>query len=116
MNKQRSYISFFLIPVQCFMYFFSTMPEIHINGRSSSQNSSLQIDDFGTSYVTSSSLLVTTESYNSTIAISSPTNTFDSDSSFCGLIPLIVYFCFTLVILIAFAICLAKRRQQPTTQ
>lgn len=91
------------------------MPEIHINGRPSSHNSSLEIDDLGTSYVTSSGLLVTTESYNSTIAISSPTNTFDSDSSFCGIALLIVLFCFALVIMIAIAICLAKKRQKPTT-
>lgn len=76
--------------------FFSTMPEIHINGRSSRQNPSLEIDDFGTSYVTSSGLLVTTESCNSTIANSSPTNTLVSESSFCGIVPLIVFFVFVL--------------------
>lgn len=75
-----------------FLCIFSTMPEIYINGRSSSHNSSLEIDDFGTSYVTSSGLLVTTESCNSTIANSSPTNTLVSESSFCGIVPLIVFF------------------------
>lgn len=96
--------------------FFSTMPEIHINGRSSSHNSSLEIDDFGTSYVTSSGQLVTTESYISTIVISSATNTSYSDSFFGGIVLLILYFCFVLVIMIIIAICLSKRRQQPTTQ
>lgn len=99
-----------------FLCIFSTMPEIYINGRSSSHNSSLEIDDFGTSYDTSSGLLFTAELYNSTTAISSPTNTLDSDSSFCGIVPLIVFFCFALVIMIGIAICLAKRRQKPTTQ
>lgn len=68
------------------------MPEIYINGRSSSHNSCLEIDEFGTSYVTSTGLLVTAESFNSTIAFSSPTNTLDSESSFCGIVQLIVVF------------------------
>lgn len=94
------------------------MPEIYINGQSSSHNSCLEIDEFGTSYVTSTGLLVTAESFNSTIAFSSPTNTLDSESSFCGIVQLIVVFflCFALVIMIGIAICLAKRRQKPTTQ
>lgn len=68
------------------------MPEIYINGRSSSHNSCLEIDEFGTSYVISTGLLVTAESFNSTIAFSSPTNTLDSESSFCGIVQLIVVF------------------------
>lgn len=82
------------------------MPEIHINGRFSSHNSSLE---------TSSGLLVTAESYNSTIAVSTPTNTMDHDTSSCGIVSLIMYFCFALVIMIAIAFCLAKKRQKPTT-
>lgn len=92
------------------------MPEIYINGRSSSHNSSLEIDDFETSIVTNSGLSVTAESYNSTIAISTPTSTLDSYSSVCGIVPLIVFFCIALVIMIALAIRLAKRRQKPTTE
>lgn len=90
------------------------MPEIYINGRSSNHNSSLEIEDFGTSI--NSGLSVTADSYNSTIAIGTPTSTLDSDSSVCGIVSLIVFFCFVLVIMIALAICLAKRRQKPTTE
>lgn len=92
------------------------MPEIYINGRSSSHNSSLEIDDFGTSIVTNSGLSVIAESYNLTIAISTPTSTLDFDSSVCGIVTLIVFFCFALIIMIALAIRLAKRRQKPTTE
>lgn len=70
------------------------MPEIYINGRSSSHNSSLEIDDFGTSNVTNSGLSVIAESYNLTIAISTPTSTLDFDSSVCGIVTLIVFFLF----------------------
>lgn len=82
------------------------MPEIYINGRSSNHNSSLEIED------TNSGLSVTVDSYNSTIAIGTPTGTLDSDSSVCGIVSLIVFFCFALVIMIALAICLAKRRKK----
>lgn len=92
------------------------MPGIYINGRSSIHNFSLEIEDFGTSIVTNSGLSVTAESYNSTIAIITPANTLDSDSSVCGIVTLIVFFCFALVIMIALAIFLAKRRQNPITE
>lgn len=84
------------------------MPGI-INGRSSIHNFSLEIEDFGTSIVTNSGLSVTTESYNSTIAISTHTSTLHSDSSVCEIVTLIVFFCFALVIMIALAIFLVKR-------
>lgn len=92
------------------------MPEIYINGRSSGHNSSMEIEDFGTSIVTNSGLSVTADSYNSTIAIGTTTSTLDSDSSVCGMVSLIVFFCFALVIMIALAICLAKRRKKTTTE
>lgn len=50
----------------CLIFIFSTMFKIHINGRSSSHNSSQELDELGTSYDTSSSLMVTGRS---TIAI-----------------------------------------------
>lgn len=92
------------------------MPEIHINGRSSSHDSSLEIDNLGTSYDTSSGLLVTAQSCNSHNAISTPTNTMDHDTLFCRIGPLIIYFCFALVIIIGIVFCLAKNRQKPKTQ
>lgn len=97
---------------RCVLSIFSTMSEIYINGRSSSHNSSLEIWDFGTSIVTNSGLLVTAESYNSTIAIITPANTLDSDSSFCGLFTdCVVLFCIGFVITIA--IFLAMRIKRP---
>lgn len=95
-------------------FFFRTMPEIHINGRSS--NSSLELDELGTSYVTGSSLLVPAESYNLSIAISTTTNTMDTGNSFCGIVFLTICFCFALVILIAIGICLVRKRKIMKTQ
>lgn len=92
------------------------MPEIYINGRSSSHNSSLETEDFETRYATSHGLSVTAESYNSTISIRSPANILDSDASFCGIVPLIVLCCFALVFVITIAIFLARRRQRPKTR
>lgn len=98
-------------------YVFSTMPEMHINGRSSSHNSSLEIDNIGTSYATSPGSLVTEESYNSTIAINTPTNTMDHHTSLCGIVPLILFFgLIALVIMIATVFFLAKKRQRPKSQ
>lgn len=100
------YFLFFLI--------FRTMPEIHIDGRSS--NSSLELDELGTSYVTGSSLLVPAESYNLSIAISTTTNTMDTGNSFCGIVFLIICFCFALVIMIAIGIWLVRKRKIMKTQ
>lgn len=72
-----------------FFFIFRTMPKIHINGRSS--NSSLELDELGTSYVTGSSLLVPAESYNLSIAISTTTNTMDTGNSFCGYLFLLCF-------------------------
>lgn len=91
------------------------MPEIHIDGRSSSHNFSLKLDDFGTSNDNRSGILVTADSYNSTIAISTPTNIMDHGTLFCGIVPMIVYFCLALIIMIAIAFCVAKKGQKPTT-
>lgn len=93
------------------------MPEIHINGRPSSHNSSLKIDDLGTTQDTSSGLFVTEDSYNSTIAINTPTNTMDQHTSLCETVSLIMYFCLiVLAIMIATVFYLAKKRQRPKTQ
>lgn len=73
------------------------MPKIHINGRSSSHNSSQELDELGTSYDTSSSLMVTGRS---TIAIITPTNTMYSEYSFCAIVLLIICGWFALVIMI----------------
>lgn len=92
------------------------MPEIQINGRSSSHNSSLELDEFGTSYDTSSSLMVTVRSQNSTISISTPTNTMDSENSFNGIVLLITCFWFALVFMIAIGVWLVRKRQMIKTQ
>lgn len=97
-----------------FFFIFRTMPEIHINGRSS--NSSLELDELGTSYVTGSSLLVPPESYNLSTAISTPTNTMDTGNSFCGIVFLIICFWFALVIMIAIGIWLVRKRKKRKTQ
>lgn len=87
------------------------MPELHINGRFPYQNSSLETDDFEASYDTSSSLMVTGRSHNSTIAISITANTLDSENPFCGIDFFIVFLCFALVIIIASGIWLVRKRQ-----
>lgn len=93
------------------------MPEIHINGLPSSHTASPEIDDFGTSYDSSTGVLVTVESNNSTIAIGTPINTMDQDTTCCGIGLLIVYFCLiSLVIIIAIVFFLAKIRQRPKSQ
>lgn len=92
------------------------MPEMHINGRSSIHNSSIKIDDLGTTQDTSSGSLVTADSYNSTIAINTPTNTLDHHNLLCGVVPLFVYICLAFLIMITIALCLAKKRKKSTTQ
>lgn len=70
------------------------MPELHINGRSTYHNFSLEKNANGASYDTSSSLLVTGLSQNSTIALSTTTNTMDSENSACGIVSFfILFFC-----------------------
>lgn len=94
------------------------MPEMHIDGLSSSHTASPEIDDFGTSYDSSTGVLVTVvESNNSTIAISTPINTMDQDTTCCEIGLLIVYFCLiALVIMIATVFFLAKIRQRPKSK
>lgn len=92
-------------------FLFSTMPEIHINGRFPYHNFSLETDDFKASYDTSSSLMVTGRSHNLTIAISTTTNTLESENSFCGIDFFIVFLCFALVIIIAGGIWLVRKRR-----
>lgn len=93
------------------MYFQQNARNIYL-WSSSSHNFSLKLDDFGTSYDNRSGLLVTAESYNWTIAISTPTNTLDYGTLFCGIVPMIVYFCLALIIMIAIAFCVAKKQQK----
>lgn len=94
------------------------MPEMHIDGLSSSHTASPEIDDFGTSYDSSTGVLVTVvESNNSTIAISTPINTMDQDTTCCEIGLLIVYLCLiALVIMIATVFFLAKIRQRPKSK
>lgn len=91
------------------------MPEMHINGRSSSHNASLEIDNFGISYATCTSpgSLVTADSYISTIAINTPTNTMDHHTSLYGVVPLFLFFgLMALVIMIATVVFLAKKDRE----
>lgn len=92
------------------------MPEIHINGRSSSPNLSMETDVFETSYNTSSKVLVTGRSQNSTIATSTSTNIMDSENSFCGIVFLFFCFCFAMVILIVIGVWLVRKRKIMKTQ
>lgn len=72
--------------------FSRTMPELHINGRSTYHKFSLENNANGTSYDTSSSLLVTGLSLNSTIALSTTKNTMDSENSACGIVSFFILF------------------------
>lgn len=87
------------------------MPEMHIDGLSSSHTASPEIDDFGTSYDSSTGVLVTVQSNNSTIAI------MDQDTTCCGVGLLIVYFCLIALVIMIVTVCFfAKKRQRPMTQ
>lgn len=91
---------------------FSTMPELHINGRILYHNSSLEKNAIGASYDTSSSLMFTGRSHNSTIAISTTPNSMDTENSFCGIVFSIFCFCLALVIIISIGMCLIRKRQK----
>lgn len=99
-----------------FHFFFSTMPELHINGRSTYHNCSLETNANGASYDTSTSSMVTGRSHSSTIAISTPTNNIDSENSFCGIVFFIISLCFTLVIILAIGIWLVRKSRIMKTQ
>lgn len=73
--------------------FFSTMPEFYIDGLSTFHNSSKKMNDFEINNVTSSSLMVTERSQNSTTATSNP-DTTDSGNLFSGIVILIIFFLF----------------------
>lgn len=107
---------FFYLFIYLSIFVFNTMSEIHINGRSWSHNFSMETDDFETSYNTSSKLLVTGQSQNSTIATSIPTNIMDSENSLCGIVFLIFCFCFAMGILIAIGVWLDRKRKTMKTQ
>lgn len=91
---------------------FSTMPKLHINGRIPYHNSSLEKNAIGASYDTSSSVMFTGRSHNSTIAISTTTNTVDTENSFCGIVFSIFCFCLALVSIISIGMCLIRKRQK----
>lgn len=97
-----------------FFSFFSRMPELHINGRF--HYSSLENSDFETSYDTSSSFTVTKLSQNSTIAFITPTNSMDSENLFCGIVFVIIYFCFGLIIMIVIEIWIIWKRRMMETR
>lgn len=96
--------------------FFSRMPELHISGRFLYHNSSLENSAIGASFNTSSSYMVTGLSQNSTIAISIPTNTLDSENLFCGIVSFKIYFCFALIIMIAIGIGIVRKRRMMKTR
>lgn len=91
---------------------FSTMPELHINGRIPYHNSSLEKNAIGASYDTSSSVMFTGRSHNSTIAISTTTNTVDTENSFGVIVFSIFCFCLALVSIISIGMCLIRKRQK----
>lgn len=68
------------------------MQELHINGRSTYHKFSLENNANGASYDTSSSFMVTGRSHNSTIALSTTTNTMDSENSACGIVSFFIFF------------------------
>lgn len=96
---------------ELWFFFSSTMPELHVNGRIPYHDSSIETNDIGARYDISSSLMVTGRSYNSTIAISTTTNTMDSENSFFGIFFFIFCFCFALVIIISIGVWLIRKRQ-----
>lgn len=91
------------------------MPELHINDRSTYHNFSLEKNANGASYDTSSSLLVTGLSQNSTIALSTTTNTMDSENSACGIVSFFILF-FAVIIMIAIGIWLVKNKMMKTQE
>lgn len=92
------------------------MPEFHINGRFPYHNSSLENKAIGASYDSSSSLMATGRSHNPTTAISTTTNTLDSEYSVCGFVFFIICFCFALAIMVAIGIRLVGKRRIMKTQ
>lgn len=65
----------------------------------------------GTSNATSPTLLVTERSRNSTTILSNITNTVASENSWCGIVSVIVCFCFAVVLMIAIGIWHVRKRQ-----
>lgn len=94
------------------------MPELHINGRSTYHNFSLENNANGASYDTSSSFMVTGRSHNSTIALSTTTNTMDSENSACGIVSFFIFFIFffAVVIIIVIGIWLVRKKKIIKTQ
>lgn len=91
------------------------MPEFYIDGLSTFHNSSKKMNDFEIKNVTSSSLMVTERSQNSTTATSNP-DTTDSGNLFSGIVILIIFFCSALAIIIAIRVLLARKRRITNTR
>lgn len=99
--------------ILCFVLSFSgRMPELHINGRFRNHDPSMEINAVGTSYVTSSSLMSTGRPQDSSTAISTTTDTMDSESSLCGIVSLILYLSFALIIMIVIGIWLVRKKNR----
>lgn len=99
--------------ILCFVLSFSgRMPELHINGRFRNHDPSMEINAVGTSYVTSSSLMSTGRLQDSSTAISTTTDTMDSESSLCGIVSLIIYLSFALIIMIVIGIWLVRKKNR----
>lgn len=64
-----------------------------------------------TSNATSPTLLVTERSRNSTTILSNTTNTVSSENSYCGIVSVIICFCFAVVLMIAIGIWHVRKRQ-----
>lgn len=96
--------------------FSSTMPELHINGRIPYHNSSIETNDIGARYYTSSSMMVTGRSYNLTSAIETTTNTLDSENSFGVIVFFIFCVCLALATMILIVMWLIRKRQKMKTR
>lgn len=95
--------------------FSSTMPELHINGRIPYHNSSIETNDIGARYYTSSSM-ITGRSYNLTSAIETTTNTLDSENSFGVIVFFIFCVCLALATMILIVMWLIRKRQNKNTR
>lgn len=98
------------------LVFFSPMPELHINGRIPYHNAFLENNAIVASYDTNSSFMVIRRTLNSTVAISTTTNTMDTENSFYGIVFSIFCFCLALVIIFFIGMCLIRKRQKTKTQ
>lgn len=92
------------------------MPELLINGRIPYHNASLENNAIGASYDTNSRFMVIGRTLNSTIAISTTTNTMDTENLFGGIVFSIFCICLALAIIISMGMCLIRKRQETKTR